>query len=47
MTTHEGPELDVLMGRWTLDTSPAYIAMDLASRLFSPYDLGVAGRERR
>jgi NTE family protein len=37
-----GP-LDVLMGRWTLDTSPAYIAMDLASRLFSPYDLGVAG----
>jgi NTE family protein len=36
-----GP-LDVLMGRWTLDTSPAYVAMDLASRLFSPYDLGVA-----
>ena len=36
-----GP-LDVLMGRWTLDTSPAYVAMDLASRLFSPYDLGIA-----
>jgi NTE family protein len=31
--------LDRLMGRWTLDTSPAYIAMDLMSRLFSPYDL--------
>ena len=36
-----GP-LDVLMGRWTLDASPMYIAMDLASRVFSPYDLGVA-----
>ena len=36
-----GP-LDVLMGRWTLDTSPTFIAMDLASRLFSPYDLGMA-----
>lgn len=32
-----GP-FDVLLGRWTLDHSPAYIAMDLASRLFSPYD---------
>ena len=36
-----GP-LDVLLGRWTLDTSPAYVAMDLASRMFSPYDLGIA-----
>jgi NTE family protein len=36
-----GP-LDVLMGRWTLDASPVYVAMDLASRLFSPYDLGIA-----
>ena len=31
--------LDVLLGRWTLDNSPAYIAMDLATRVFSPYDL--------
>ena len=31
--------LDMLLGRWTLDYSPAFIAMDLASRLFSPYDL--------
>src|SRR6476659_9931269 len=31
--------LDRMMGRWTLDTSPAYIAMDLMSRLLSPYDL--------
>jgi NTE family protein len=35
--------LDRLMGRWTLDTSPAYIAMDLMSRLLSPYDLNPAG----
>ena len=33
-----GP-LDVLLGRWTLDTSPAYLAMDIATRMFSPYDL--------
>ena len=31
-----GP-LDVLLGRWTLDSSPIYVAMDLMSRLFSPY----------
>jgi NTE family protein len=31
--------LDRMMGRWTLDTSPAYIAMDLMSRVLSPYDL--------
>jgi hypothetical protein len=27
------------MGRWTLDTAPAYITMDLMSRVLSPYDL--------
>jgi NTE family protein len=32
--------LDVLLGRWTLDNSPVFIAMDLMARLFSPYDLG-------
>jgi NTE family protein len=37
-----GP-LDVLLGRWTLDHSPMFIAMDLASRLFSPYDLNPGG----
>src|SRR3954471_10172654 len=37
-----GP-LDILLGRWTLDHSPAFIAMDLASRLFSPYDLNPGG----
>ena len=35
--------LDVLLGRWTLDHSPAFVAMDLASRLFSPYDLNPGG----
>ena len=33
-----GP-LDVILGRWTLDSSPIYVAMDLMSRLVSPYDL--------
>jgi NTE family protein len=31
--------LDRLMGRWSLDTSPAYIVMDLMSRVVSPYAL--------
>src|SRR3984957_11044068 len=35
--------LDRLMGRWTLDTSPVYLAMDLISRVFSPYDLNPTG----
>ena len=35
--------LDRLMGCWTLDTSPAYVAMDLMSRLMSPYDLNPLG----
>jgi NTE family protein len=35
--------LDIILGRWTLDTSPFYLAFDLASRLFSPYDLKFAG----
>jgi NTE family protein len=37
-----GP-LDVLLGRWTLDQSPTFIAMDIMSRLFSPYDLNPLG----
>ncbi len=35
--------LDVLFGRWTMDNSPAFIAMDLMARLFSPYDLNPKG----
>lgn len=34
---------DRLMGRWTLDTSPAYVVMDLIARVFSPYDLNPFG----
>lgn len=34
---------DKLMGRWSLDHSPAYLAMDLLTRVASPYDLNPAG----
>jgi NTE family protein len=34
---------DALMGRWTLDHSPLFIAMDLAARMFSPYDINPRG----
>src|SRR6201999_2366606 len=37
-----GP-LDVIFGRWTLDSSPIYVAMDLMSRVVSPYDLNPMG----
>jgi NTE family protein len=33
----------VLLGRWSLDRSPAYVAMDMMSRVFSPYDFNLAG----
>lgn len=35
--------IDVLMGRWTLDASPFFVATDIMSRLFSPYDLNPKG----
>ena len=35
--------LDRLMNRWCLDTSPAYVAMDLMSRVISPYRLNPIG----
>ena len=38
-----GP-LDVILGCWTLDSSPIYVAMDLMSRLVSPYDLNPMGK---
>lgn len=37
-----GP-FDVLLGTWTLDNSPFYVAMDLMARVFSPYDVNPAG----
>ncbi|MBO0733377.1 MAG: patatin-like phospholipase family protein [Methylocapsa sp.] len=38
-----GP-LDIVLGRWTLDSSPMYVGMDLLSRLLSPYDLNPLGK---
>jgi NTE family protein len=35
--------LDVMLGRWTMDTSPVFLAFDLAARVFSPYDLNPRG----
>jgi NTE family protein len=35
--------LDRLMGRWTLDTSPAYVILNLMARVLSPYDLNPLG----
>jgi NTE family protein len=35
--------LDILLGRWTLDTSPVFLAFDLLARVFSPYDLNPHG----
>jgi len=35
--------LDVLLGRWTLDHSPVFVAADMMSRVFSPYDLNPGG----
>ncbi|RJG07580.1 patatin-like phospholipase family protein [Noviherbaspirillum cavernae] len=35
--------MDVLMGRWSLDNSPLYLAADIAARVFSPYDLNPNG----
>lgn len=37
-----GP-LDRLFGRWTLDSSPLFVAMDLSARLLSPYDVNPRG----
>ncbi len=37
-----GP-IDVLLGRWTLDHSPLFMAMDMMARVFSPYDLNPGG----
>jgi NTE family protein len=35
--------LDKMLGRWSLDYSPAFVAFDLMSRVFSPYDLNPRG----
>lgn len=35
--------IDKVMGNWSLDGSPTFIAMDLMARMFSPYDLNPMG----
>lgn len=35
--------MDMMTGSWTLDNSPAYMAAELATRLWSPYDLNPRG----
>jgi NTE family protein len=35
--------LDVLLGRWSLDNSPLFLAADMMARVLSPYDLNPAG----
>jgi NTE family protein len=35
--------IERMLGRWTLDSSPAYLAIDMMSRIFSPYDLNPTG----
>jgi NTE family protein len=35
--------IDRMMNRWTLDTSPGYLALDLMSRVVSPYALNPLG----
>ncbi|NML47737.1 patatin-like phospholipase family protein [Ramlibacter sp. G-1-2-2] len=37
-----GP-LELLTGRWTLDYSPIFNALDMAARVFSPYDVNPLG----
>jgi NTE family protein len=37
-----GP-MEMLTGRWTLDFSPMYLVAEMASRLFSPYELNPLG----
>lgn len=37
-----GP-LEILTGQWTLDYSLAFVAADIAARLFSPYTVNVGG----
>jgi NTE family protein len=35
--------VDTLLGRWTLDHSPVFVALDMMARVVSPYDMNPAG----
>ena len=41
MSPFQRTPLDKIMGRWTLDNSPAYLTADLMARLVSPYAFGM------
>ena len=43
MSPFQRSPLDVLLGRWTLDYSPLFVAFDMMSRVFSPYDVPSGG----
>jgi len=38
--------IDVLLGRWTLDHSPFFVAIDIMARGVSPYDVNPVGANR-
>ncbi|MDR0478756.1 MAG: patatin-like phospholipase family protein [Burkholderiaceae bacterium] len=35
--------LSMMLGRWTLDDSPVFLALDMMARVVSPYDMNPAG----
>jgi NTE family protein len=35
--------LDILLGRWSIDTSPVFMALDIAARVISPYTMNAHG----
>jgi len=35
--------LDIMMGQWTLENSPMFMAYNMAAGLFSPYDFNLSG----
>jgi NTE family protein len=35
--------LDILLGRWSIDSSPVFMAMDIAARVISPYTMNAQG----
>ncbi|HTH62056.1 MAG TPA: patatin-like phospholipase family protein [Paraburkholderia sp.] len=35
--------VDTMLGRWTLDHSPVFVALDMMARVVSPYDMNPAG----
>ncbi len=36
--------LDIMLGRWALDFSPAFVVMDMMARMVSPYQMNPSGK---